>query len=248
MIVHNGVTADSLLTRRFKRYLFNSIDTTHFDESFMFSNPLYDEIWLCFPLAGSTVPNHALVWNYRLNTLREADAGIVTFQSAALGNIPAISGLTWAAATINWNQDNTVWSEVFRRRLVVTNNVSQKLLQFDQSFLNDGAAYTGTLERTGLGVIGRKRSGEWIEDFQRLKLIQRVWPKIKNGTVNIQVGYQQVVDGGTTWGPIQSFDPTTGIVVDGVQGAGRATAIRFYAANQWRLDGYKIDLALLGKF
>lgn len=248
MIHHNGLMVDSLLDRRYRRYLFNQIDSVHYDESFVFCDPLYNEIWFCFPLAGAVAPNHALVWNYKYNTFREMDNSIVTFQSAAIGNIPAPGTITWAMQTLNWNQDTQPWSAINRRRIVVTNNVSNKLLQFDNSTLNDGAMYTGTLERQALGVVGRKRSGEWLEDFEVLKLIQKLWPKVINGPISIQVGYQQLSNGPVAWGPVQTFDPTVRMWIDNTQGAGRAVAVRFYSKNDWRLDGYKLDMALLGKY
>ncbi len=149
---------------------------------------------------------------------------------------------------MNWNQDNSPWSATDRHRVVVTNNVSKKILKKESSFLNDGASYTGILERTALAIIGRKRSGEWIEDFETKKLLQKLWPKVQNGPISIQVGYQDLVNGPISWGAIQAFDPASQMWVDGILGAGRAVAVRFYSNKNWRLDGYKLDMALLGKY
>ncbi len=248
IIQHNGLLVESILDRRYRSYLFNQIDSVHYDESFVWSNPLFNEIWFCYPLAGSPVVNHALVWNYKYNTLREMDNTIVNFQSAAIGNVPSSAGVIWSAQTLNWNQDNSPWSATDRHRVVVTNNVSKKILKNESSFLNDGALYTGLLERVALAIIGRKRSGEWIEDFETKKLLQKLWPKVQNGPISIQVGYQDLVNGPISWGAIQAFDPMSQMWVDGVLGAGRAVAVRFYSNKNWRLDGYKLDMALLGKY
>jgi hypothetical protein len=65
IIVHNGNTANSILTNRYKKYLANAIDTNNFRNSFIFANPFRDEVIFCYPEAGFLNPNRALIWNYK---------------------------------------------------------------------------------------------------------------------------------------------------------------------------------------
>lgn len=251
MIMHNGNSATPLLEKKFKRYLFNQIDTSNYQASFMFSNPLFSECWFCYPQQGSSLCNRALIFNWKYNTFTEAD---IDFQSAAVGTTSTASGVIWSAATIPWSSDLLSWNLSARRRTIIGNPTTQKIHLFDSGATRDGASYVGLVQRTGLGLTGRDQAGKWTTDFQQVKMINRLWPKIVGGPVNIRAGYQRLVNGPTTWLPSQTFDPNIngdparGVVVDGLLGSGRAIGLEFSSTNDFRLDGYKIDLALLGKF
>lgn len=248
ILVHNGYVTDSILNKRMKRYLFNRIDTSHFDTSFMFCNPLFEEMWFCYPTQGSSEPNAAIIWNYRYNTLTEADSTMVDFVAASIGTVSVSAGTLWSAATGAWNVDPSPWLTAQRRKVVVAKTSNKKLLSLDTGTANDGTTFSGTLQRTGLGIIGRKRSGEWLEDFETRKMIQRVWPKVSSGTCNVRIGYQDLPNGAVTWTPYQPFTPSTLAYVDGVLGSGRSVSVEFSAPNDFHLDGFKLDMALVGKF
>ena len=245
MLMHNGNTATPLLDGKFKRYLFNQIDTTNYTNSFMMNNPLYDECWFCYPSIGNTEPNRALIFNWKHGKFTEAD---IDFQCSAVGQTSQSSGGTWAQANIPWSSDPAAWATSQRRRTVIGNVQTSKIHLFDSGAFRDGLPFTGTLQRSNLAVIGKKRNGEWIVDWQRRKQINRVWPKALIGPVNVRIGYQDTIGGGVRWTPSQSFNPITQRFVDGTLGSGASVAIEFSAPNDFRLDGYKIDLAPLGVY
>lgn len=245
MLIHNGNTATPLLDRRFKRYLFNQIDTTNYQNSFMMNNPLYDECWFCYPSTGMTLPNRALIYNWRHNVFTEAD---VDFQCSGIGQTSVITTGTWIDAQIPWSIDPAAWATSQRRRTVIGNSVTKKIHLLDSGALRDGQPFVGTLQRTGLSIIGKKRTGEWIVDFQRRKQVNRVWPKVFIGPVNVRVGYQDLVNGPIRWNAPQLFDPKLQIFSDGTLGSGRSVSVEFSAPNDFRLDGYKLDVAALGMY
>lgn len=248
MIVHNGISAESLLSKRMRRYLFNRIDSNNFDTSFMFSNPVYDEMWFCYPSSGQIEPDSALIWNYKYNSFSEATG--IDFRAVEIGTVP-VTGLTWAQQTLTWAADSAPWASSKRRRLVAANPNTKKLILLDDivTTKRDGVAFTGTLQRTGLSVTGQKRNGEWIVDLKNQKMIRLLWPKMQaNGSVQIRVGYAQLINGNVAWNPYQTFDPDFNLFVEGCEGQGRSIAVEFNGLNGWRLDGYKIDLEPLGEF
>lgn len=249
MIVHNGISAESLLSKRMRRYLFNRIDANSYDTSFCFANPVYDEIWFCYPSTGQQEPDSALIWNYKYNAFTEATG--IDFRAAEIGTIP-VTSLTWAQQTLTWAQDTAPWASSKRRRVVVCNPNTHKLILLDDATTTkrDGVTFTGTAQRVGLAVTGQKRNGQPVVDFRNQKMIQLLWPKMQAQTpgVNIRVGYQQTVNGSVTWNPYQVFDPNVNVFVEGCEGQGRAMAIEFNGQNGWRLDGYKIEVAPLGEF
>jgi len=249
MLIHNGISSESLLSKRMRRYLFNRIDSNSFDTSFMFSNPVYDEIWFCYPSTGALEPDSALIWNYKYNSFTEATG--IDFRAAEIGTIP-VTGLTWAAQTKTWAADTAPWASSKRRRIVVCNPNTKKLILLDDvnTLTRDGVAFTGLLQRTGLSVTGQKRNGEWIVDLKNQKMIRVLWPKVQAAAPGIQVrvGYAQLINGTIAWNPYQQFDPNVNLFVEGCEGQGRSISVEFKSQNAYRLDGYKIDLEPVGEF
>lgn len=249
IIVHNGTVASSILSKRQKKALAAAIDTTNYANSFMFCNPIYDEVWFCYPTQGQTIPNRALIWNYKngeKGVISEADIG---FENAATGPIENSSDETWASVTGSWDDDTEAWSTLQRRKVVCCNPSGRKFYLLDSGLLKDGMNYNATLQREGLAVVGRKRSGEWIVDFERRKFVNGLWPKITGGPVNIRIGYQDFPHAASTWRPAVIFNPATDIKIDAV-GSGRAFGVEFATADavHWRIDGYKIDIEQTGRF
>lgn len=251
MIWHDGNRTISILDDRQRTRLFGEIDTLNFTNSFLFCNPLASEMWFCYPTQGNTNPNKALIWNYKeggeKGVISFADG--ITFRNAAVGDIEGDSDELWSDGTDEWDEDTGPWSEFSRRRVVLAGADASKFYNMDKGSARDGVSFTQTLQREGLSIIGRKRTGQWIEDHQRRKLLGRLWPKVTGSSINIRLGSAELVDGPVTWGPSVLFDPTVKNAADNDPISGAALAIEFSnASKSWRLDGYKMDLMLLGNF
>lgn len=252
IIVHNGNVASSILSKRQKRTLAAAIDTTNYANSFMFCNPIYDEVWFCYPSSGMVNPNKALIWNYKngdKGALTDAD---ITFVNGVVGPIEVTSEETWASVTGTWADDTAAWSELSRRKVVVAAPSVRKFYLLDTGLLKDTANFNATLQRDSLSVVGQKRNGEWIVDFERRKFIKGLWPKIKGGPVNIRAGYQENVGGPVTWSAVHSFDPATQMFID-LAFSGRSFGVEFSTSSlavaaHWRIDGYKVDLSMTGRY
>lgn len=66
LIVHNGGrnSAQSLIDRRWKKWLFSSLDDTNFKNSFLMVNFPEKEVWVCVPETGNEFATLALIWNW----------------------------------------------------------------------------------------------------------------------------------------------------------------------------------------
>ena len=96
IIWHNGNTVRSILTSRQRRRLAHELDSTNYHNSFIFSNPLFNEMWFCYPSAGNEWPNRALLLNYsdpEAWVVTEADG--ITFRHAAVGGIEVSTEEEW---------------------------------------------------------------------------------------------------------------------------------------------------------
>jgi hypothetical protein len=247
ILVHNGTSVESVLGERFKKYLLNNIDSSNYVNSFMYTDPFNNEVVFCYPEQGETNPNKAVAWNYRVGQkgcLSERD---ITFRNATTGVIESATAMTWASATAQWSNVLGPWSIAIRRKGVAcdVDNSKFQLLESGTSF--DGTSFTGTLQRTGLGMVGKKRNGEWIVDFKKRKLVQRLWIKATGGPVNVRVGAQREVEGAISWTAPKAFTPGTDRYVDFMVD-GAAISVEFSAAVPFRISGYKLEIMPTGEF
>lgn len=248
IIIHNGNSDPvSIVDKKMRKAIFNNLDVTNYRNSFMHTDPEFNEVLFCYPESGRTQANRALVFNYRNGSLTERD---VYYRNAAIGRIEVSDTATWDAAVGSWDSDLEAWSVQQRRKVVVCDPDNVKFYRLNDGYTRNGVSYVCTLQRVGLSIVGRKRSGEWIVDHEVMKFIDRLWPKTKGGPVQIRIGFQMLVDGPVAWGPYTSFNPATGVTADTTPGSGRAVAIEFNlpAATNFRLDGYKLSVTPDGSF
>ncbi len=69
IIIHNGNTAESVLDKVTRRWLFQNIDVNHPEKCFVFSNPYFNEAYICFPSIGASSCDKAVVYNYKDKTV-----------------------------------------------------------------------------------------------------------------------------------------------------------------------------------
>lgn len=246
LIIHDGNKIVSILDKKMRKTLFAAISPTTYGESFVFANPTFSEIWVCYPEQGATVANRALIWNYKEGGISEAD---VAFQHAAQGEFESVDTELWSDGSDTWATDTGPWGQVNRKQVVLVSPVTTKFYQMDSGLTRDGSAFTATLQRGGLSILGKDRQGNWIVDHEQYKMLKRLWPKLRGGAVRIRFGSQDLVDGPITWNTPKSFDPSLSVTHDDIV-TGRANAIEIEttASAHWTLDGYKVEVEPLGSF
>lgn len=244
IIAHNGTDSMSLLTDRMRTTVFSAMDSQYFRNSFLFCNPLKDEMWFCYPEAGSEYPTRAVVWNYRTGGLSEAT---VNFRNAAVGITEASVGDTWTTASGTWATETQPWSDATRRKVILCDPANTQFLEKDTGTTFDGEVITATIRRENLGVVGRKRNGDWIVDFSKMKVIHRLWIKAEGAAFNVKVGFAETPTGVTSWSAAQSFNPETDLYLD-FEGTGRAFAVEFTGTEWFRVEGYKLIGDVGGSF
>jgi len=265
IIVHNGNTPESILTDRQRQALFGSMNRETADTSFLFLNKSKDEVWFCYPEAGQVQPSRALIWNGKGGKGAISFASGITFRNAVLGDIEGAVGERWDDNPSEiWSTDTGPWSQMFKQRIVLCAPDPSKLLtytgfkfyQLDAGITRDGVTFAPTLVREDLGIVGQKRDGSWINDFKQMKMVDSVWPKLAGDTtIRLRVGFRQEVNGPLTWQDYTTFNPDTDlwvntIVNESLPGCGKAVSVEFSAltAAQWRLDGYAMNVEVIGPY
>lgn len=250
VIVHVGQkTAESVIDDKNRDWLFSNIDATNFAKSFVFEYPQRSEAWFCFPLSGASEVTTAAIFNYRTGTWSFRDFPYVY---ATAGLISAETPEDWATGSGIWDTDTSVWAEVGNRGILVANAADTLMARLETGTQIRAANFSSFVERQGLAIIGHDRQGQPKVDYRVVKQVQRIVPKFRGaGTVTVEVGSQEDFNSAVEWATPMTFSIGTDRYLDlETPVTGKLLAVRFSSTSavgtQWRLEGYDLELALLG--
>lgn len=244
VVVHDGQSATQVLDKVARRTLFQDMDVGYNDRAFVFKNPFLNEVYVCYAAIGSTVPNKAMVWNYKDRTVSYRT--LPNLNHANFGTVDNTLGGTYDADSDPVDSDLTAYdgpdfTPNTARVLMASNDT--KLYLLDASATFDGAIPSAYLERRGMS----------FGDDAHMKTITGVRPRItgNNGsTVIIKLGGHNTDPYADPEYPVTMTHVIgTTIADDGIVSY-RYPAIRFESgtAVQWRLDSYDYDIRQGGKW
>lgn len=244
VVIHDGQSQTSVLDKVARRALFQDMDVAYNDRAFVFKNPFLNEVYVCYVPIGATVPNKAMVWNYKDRTVSYRDMPNV--HHAAYGPVDNTLGGSWGADNDSWESDLTAWNgpdfTPFLTRVLMASS-DQQLLMLDASTTFNGVQPMAYLERRGLA----------FDDDEYTKRVTSVMARIAGNagqTVRIKVGGHQTDPNADPEYPVQ-FDHVIGQTVRADLFVDyRYLAIRFESgtAAQWRLDSYQFDVQRGSKY
>ena len=243
VIYHDGQQAISVLDKQTRRYLFQNIDVDGVGLCFVFKNPFFNEIFICYPSISSTSCNMAMVWNFKDKTTSFRELPNINHASSG----PLDNGLTgnWSQDPAPWLADLTMWNGpdfVPSTARAILASAGTKLYMLDASASFDGVIPSAYLERRGLSFGAP----------EKIKLVRGIRPRIVGNTgetVNIKIGSSDDPYLDPAWGPTMTH--TIGsTVADDCFVSGRYIAVRLDTgtAYQWRLDSYDLDVEIAGEF
>lgn len=78
VVLHDGTNLVSVLSDKVRRWLFRHMNERYRARSFVYHNPSSHEVFVFFPMDDATVPNMAVVYNYRTETaaIRSFESGV----------------------------------------------------------------------------------------------------------------------------------------------------------------------------
>lgn len=251
IVIHDGQRLESLLDRKLRVWLNNTISDTNYKRSFVVRNSPQKEMWFCFPEIGSTWCNLALVWNWSTGVPSVRELTEASFINT--GEISESVTEDWDSASGSWDGDLTTWDQLKHRpqeaRLLQTDPTNTKFYFMDDTNQFNAVNMTSYVEREGLAVVGQDRQGQPKVDFQSQKLVTAIYPKARGGAFQVRVGGQDSIGGPISYSPIQTFTPGTDEKLS-VAVSGKLMAVRFESSADvaWELDGYDLDVSILGRF
>ena len=112
--VHNGVTKESVISKRMRKFLFDQIEPTKYDLTYVVPHYTSNEMWICYvPTGDDDFPTKALVWNWLDNTWA-GDIDIPESPFAAFGVVND------SQATTNWGKEYTATDVSFTGASTIT--------------------------------------------------------------------------------------------------------------------------------
>lgn len=242
IVIHDGVQANSVLDKTTRRWLFKNLDVDQAYQSFVFKNPFFNEVYICFASIGQTIPGTAIVYNYRDKTVSKRT--LPSIHHANFGQVDDSLNASWSSDPDPWYSDLTLWNggdNVPNTSRVLMAGDDTKLFLLDGSSSFGGAAPSAFVERRGLS----------FDAPEKIKLIKGIRPRIvgnTGATVLVKVGSQD-----DPWSEPEytTMTHTIGSTVrDNCLVAGRYISIRFESdtAYNWRLDSYDVELETMGNW
>jgi hypothetical protein len=243
VVIHDGFQSQSILDEVARRELFEDIDPTYSDRAFVFKNPAYSEMLVCYPQIGQQLCTRALVWNWKTKAVSFRD--IDDLNHAAAGPVSvSTSGATWATIVGTWANITRRWASAgttldTTRVLMASDNT--KLLVADETLTFNGTAISSYVERRGLN----------LGDTQRRKLVTDVTPRISGvagQTVLIYIGGSDEPYGDPTYQTALTYTIGTTVTVHGFAES-RYPAIKFASgtSSSWKLDSFDIEYRFTGR-
>lgn len=261
VVVHDGSHAESVLSER-SRGLLSAVDVANIGKSFVVTNYLASEVWICFPDQGSTTCTTALVWNWRTNTVGLRDLPSAAFITHGIVSEGVTASDTWDTDFGKWDDDFSVWgdrvSDPAKRRMLIACPVQENLPSTWRLILpeigrqSQGVNVEAYLERQGLGFPVKEGNPP---NYTRMKQVVGVRPKIAgtlDGEILVSLGTQESIGGPVTWSdprPFRIGSPNSYIDFSDTETA-RIHAIRFESAGNvsWKMDGYDVDVIDRGEY
>ena len=245
LIVHNGVSKQSIATNLVKRELFNDLDSTNYKNISVVHNKKKSEIWVCYPNIGSTYCNKALIWNYGSKSFSFRDLPNILHIASGIVNPGATTTIwsgqsqSWIAysTTENWGQRNYNPAEA---SILMAGTTDTKFYRGDYGFDFAGSHFNMTLERKGLTLDGNTNT---------VKQVRKVTPRFAGtGSCEIFVGSSMSPNGTYTYNTQQSVNPNSQNKVD-ARSTGKYIAIKFQntTGTTFELNGYDLEYEVLGE-
>lgn len=241
VIVHDGSAIQSVISKRMQKWLFSQIDSTNYSLTHVVPNYPKNELWICFPSAGSSWCDKALIWNYQDNTYGVRD--LPNTIGSNYGIVDPAENLTWATDTETWDQDTTYWDERgYNPTELVPLLVSASNTKFyepDATNQFDGSSFVSYVEKVAMD----------FGDPSTMKRLKWLYPRVNgSASMTIKIGWAQGVDDSVQW-TSYSFDPSTDAERLPLRQVGRYFAIRFESSSNqsWTLNSFDIEYEVVGR-
>jgi hypothetical protein len=233
----------SLVVERDKNWFFQEqLDATYYARSFVVANPTKNEVWICYPQAGSDVCNKAFVWNWVNDTWGRRDLPNATYAAAGLLDYPAgrsIDALIGAVDDLVGAIDSTDYTPSDSRLIISSTAPALYLADAGGTFA--GSAVNAVLERTGMA----------FGDPDRVKVLKSITPRVSapSGTVlSIQMGASMSAEVDPDWSAPITYTVGSSVTKAFGFAQGKFLAYRVLSSSvqPWAVKSMTFDIQPMG--
>jgi len=241
----NGQQVTPLLPERLRRTVFDDLNATddQYLECFVTADHVRNEMLACYPSGSSTVPNRAVIWNWKTNTFSFRDLPDTLHINS--GIVEITTGLTWATISGSWDAGSGAWGSTnydnVAETITFADVTNTKIYRDGRGNTEDGTDMTAYIQRTGYD----------LQDPQLVKFVSAVYPKMEvsgDNSVDVYVGHQMSTEDGVTWEGPTSFNPNSQSKVS-CRVTGKYFGIKVASSGDfdWKLNGVAFEVKPRGK-
>ena len=244
IVLFDGQNIESIADKVVKDTIFNDLDTTNYDKTYVVRNDRHNEIWVCYPTTGQSYSDKAAIWNWVDNTWTFRD--LTNTRHICPGVTGIAAALTYTAATGTYTSYAGVPYRTVSSNPTVdalAGIVTLAINTIGDTYDIDGVAFPSKLEKKSMD----------FEYPDKIKMVKSVTPRITGiaGTqVYIRIGTQMNADDSITWGTEQVYTIGTDREVFFTQ-KGRFISIRLRTqevGDYWKCHGLYIKAALTSAY
>ena len=240
VVLHDGVTAESIADQRVRRTLFAGLDDDNFQNSWVALDKEAGEVWIATPEAGATYPTKILIWSvgsgeWGIRELPEFAHGLEGIvETVVVQDTWDTATDTWATITRRWNAKGLNAAE---ESLMLADPAGPTLFAVGRSTLADGAIVPGRVQRASL-------------DFGTpdvVKHVGRIFPHIEGRpgeVIQVRAGGQlNGSDSPINWSAESAFAIGVDRHVD-TNADGHYLSFEFRSSDDflWRLTSFDVEL------
>lgn len=206
--VHDGNSIRSIAQDKWRTWLRQNIDGANYERTFVVTNPVTSEVWICIPNGEDDYTSKVLMWNWRKDTWGVRDLANVS--AGATGGIESSDYITpWDSLTDTWDSWGVTWSELDslppdKKLVLVSPTRTTGLIETEFGSSEFGAALPFALERQNIWALPAKiKDGARVIDLQGVKFIRRVRfrtvEQSSSNNITYMVAVQTDVDSTLVW-------------------------------------------------
>jgi hypothetical protein len=105
--ITNGQQVTALLPNKLRREMFSDLNGDNYQKVFVVADNQRNEMLACYPAGISSIPNKALIWNWKDNTFSLRSIPDLYHINSGIAAIT--TGTTWNDHTEDWNAGPGIW-------------------------------------------------------------------------------------------------------------------------------------------
>lgn len=204
VVLFDGRNVESIMERRWRRDLFNSVNASDSAKSFVVALPHLKEYWICISTTPGYPPDLAYIWRPDNNSWSKRDLPFV--QAISYDFAPEPADDSWDADAGTWDSDLTAWSlfEQSNRIAVAASPTNVELFTLQVGNTVNGELITAFAEHRSFDFAHDKVPDSSV----RIKHLSKLRPRFiaeAGVQIKVRVGVQKEIDDDITWSEEQIY-------------------------------------------